>query len=800
MKHLLLAWLVAACCPVALAEVPSLFGEEIVVPQKQVRLKLMLVRVPMKEASELLLQDDRHADYWDLALPPLLASGKAVMMEKAAQEALPQKEMGQEFPQKQKLTAYSAIALAGDPPLLEDADLPHGPTGDFRRHLRKHAQVDDLITGGTVELGAGLRWRAKVARPSAAVAETEWDVEWVDPVLERREIGPWPAVQGHKPEHIARRSVGLNARKLVMPWSRAVLLGVQTEPGRGEALHTGHVIFMLGRAERGEGAESTTPPDELASDEPSLVESLWIMTLPAKEYLAWSLTRTSVLEDETAFRQWMSREGSDGIKLEAVMAGSGVCESGGRREWGTARYFRHSLDTDSLLPIPSDQLQLEWMEHLMSITDGSIRCEWPSRPLQWSRVPVGYAADGSRNHLDLPATSMERFEYWGTAQRDAPEMLRAWYAGEGQVRVCFARRVPVSAAEQRKHPPQAIYNAWCIDTPAEGWAEKMEHLSEDGQAALAEEVLAAVRSGAATLADCMTCTTTFGYVASEGQAGQGFITWDGPIHVKPKRDAFRLVPSELAEDAAFTEWSCDWQQDASLIQHSTRINPRTAPWRVGLPQAPKVELHTTLLDRSSAQVAAILDPDETCVLAACLTPHSTPGPRTVRWWLARQSPLSPVNQPKREPRRYLHAWVADAKGQTQDRAALLLPHLLEANVSRGLEVPYLDALEKDQDAVQGMEFGNVMRFNSVWRPEQQVVGFALKASGWKWTCTRDVAPYQVVKHFFEVEGEPAGRYEMSFERPLMQPPQTDMGDLPKPGKTTTVISVSQENLYIRVSE
>lgn len=735
----------------------------------------MLIRMPLEEASRLLLDDDRQADYWDLVMPTLVQSGVAEVLERSTMEHLPGGEMKCELPLQQERMAYSAIALAGETPEL----------------------AEDYLKKGTVKMGAGFEWKGKINKLSKVAAEAEWVVTWISPEIERRAIGPWAPVQGHRAEHITCRSAGVATQNVIMPWSRAVLLGAQVEPGFGDALHTGSMLLVFGRVEKGEDCWSLSPLLELPICAETHLDTLWVLTVPAQEYHSWNLQRSSVLEDEEAFRRWLARAGDD-VKLEFVATGRGACFSWARQEWASARSFRTSNSSATHLPIPALALSVEQMDHMLSLGRGSMRCEWPIKKMTWTRMPISLPVTEATPALELPAVNMERFESWVQPHRDAPELIRAWTDSEGRVRVCFARRVPPTAAERRKQEPRVIQNAWCVDTPLLGWGERMDRLSGSEQAALADELLAEMRAGTVSLVDSMTCTNTFGFTASESQSGHGFTALEGLLTVKPRENGMYLTPSSVEEDFAFTSWAADWQQDGSLWKHQTRIRPEPLHWHVALPRMKSAPLVTTALRRSKIQTMPSLDDDVPCVLGAVSLPAGAEGRRSLRWWIVRQSALEPARATRSTPRRYLVAKVADRSGEVVERCALLLHPEMDTVVSRGVEVPFFEARQEASEPHLMQSLQSALPFHADWSVKRHVSGLLLAVRGSSWSFMMDVLPPTTVADLFTV-GDENGPYELSLERPLFAQ-EIRTGTLPEDGVLATHSLGGQLALKLSVSQ
>lgn len=737
----------------------GLFGEEILVPSGEVRMKLMLVRLPMGLASDLLLRDDRESDYWDIAVPALLADGRAEVVERAFLQGQPAAELKQDWTAKHQLTAYSSIALAAEKP--------------------DHAE--DLLKKGSVEMGAGLRWKGLVTQTSAAAAATEWELEWVAPRIERRTLDTWPAAQGAKPELLMRRSVELALRSRVMPWSRATLLAAQMEPGMAGEIHRGQVVLVFGRIEKGAAIEGLAP--SLRLDESAPVGSLWVLTLPSHEFRTWNLSRLSSLEDEHAFHGWLQRTGTDGIRLESVAAASGTCIIGGRREWACARRYRTSENPAFLLPLPSEGLAMEQMDHLLSMTDGSLRCEWPWKPETWARLPLTLSDKAADPALELPAVNRERLESWAHPLRDAPELIRAWTTQDGRVRACFARRNVPSAGAMKKREPRSIQNAWCIDTPLETWAATLEQLGTTAQSAIAEELLAAVRSGKVPLIDSMTCTVTRGHVNSDGHAGAASSALGDAIFLRLRPDGASFVPQNTPEDTAFMDWSTDWQADGSLINHEWRTELRPRTWQVRLPAAKDTAIRLLEAERSTLQASLDLRDGELCVLGAMRLPQTSAGRKTIRWWVGRQSPLDSTPSTPRS-RRYLRAEVKDKLGTLLEQAVVALHDQVETVISRGTEWQFLEPRADESDSLRVTEAAHGQPFHPLWQIKEQVVGSILSIENAEWIFTRDMSVPRIVEDRFQHADAKGAAYEVAVQRPLFDI-KAATGRLPQPGHPST---------------
>lgn len=154
---------------------PSVFGGEVILLPGQARAQILLLRLPLRLASELLLQDDRQADYWDLTLPPLMESGQATEVQRLVLEG----------PSAQPLS-----------------NRPQTPPETFTSGL--HAEVS--LEGANAQL-----------------LQADWRIEWGDPQVEQPHNGLHPS-----PQH---RLLELTANQRLSPAGQCVLLGAQTEHG-----------------------------------------------------------------------------------------------------------------------------------------------------------------------------------------------------------------------------------------------------------------------------------------------------------------------------------------------------------------------------------------------------------------------------------------------------------------------------------------------------------------------------------------------------------------------------------------
>ena len=168
------------CASLAQQAKPSVFGDEVILLPGQARAKIMLVRVPLKLASELLLDDDRQADYWDLALTPLLANGKA--------------------------TELDRIVLEGpaNEPLAKWTDAPD-------RNYLPGLSAEVTLKGGDAEQ-----------------LLADWSIEWGDPKVEKRHNGLAEVEQ--------YRVMEITANQRLSAAGHTVLLGAQTEHGGASAI------------------------------------------------------------------------------------------------------------------------------------------------------------------------------------------------------------------------------------------------------------------------------------------------------------------------------------------------------------------------------------------------------------------------------------------------------------------------------------------------------------------------------------------------------------------------------------
>jgi hypothetical protein len=522
-----------------------------------------------------------------------------------------------------------------------------------------------------------------------------------------------------------------------------------------------------------------------------------VLTLPRQEFLVWNLQRTDVREDDAALVHWLSLQGGAGVELEFVTAGAGDCIVGSRVEWATARHFRKAHHGCSSLPMPAEALGMEQMDTLLNLEQGSLRCEWPSQPRVWNSLPLEHPVRRDSAHLDLPAVSMERFESWARPHRDSPEMLRAWAVPGDRVRVCFARRPLASMMQQKKQAPRAIQNVWCISTPAEAAMEKFARLTAQGQATVAEELLAALRTGEATLVDAMTSTITQGHADSESQSGVGFNAFTDAVEMTPSPTGLSLIPASVVEDVAFTGWTSDWQREGSLFNHDSRIQPRDLAWAIELPAAKGISLTTTSLARSTMQVSAVLTPDEPCVLAVCSSDYDPEEPAAY-WWIARQTLLDDVKPTATLPtRRYLHAVVERADGRVTDFAGVLLHDEIETVISCGTEIPFLEPRADAEEPEKVLPQRVKSELMSAWMFKRHAIGQALVIDQNEWTYTRDTAPMRVVKDRFHVKAADAADYELAVERPVFQV-TTESGPLPTDGETQVKQLTAQSQLRLRV--
>lgn len=745
----------------------SLFGEEILVPTGKVRMKVMLVRVPLTTASELLLGDDREIDYWDLVMPPLLQGGKAEVIERSFVEGAATMELKQDWTSKHQLAAYSSVALAGEKPEL----------------------AEDLLKKGAVEVGAGLRWKGLITQTSAAAAATEWELEWVAPDIQARLMDTWPAVGGLKPELLMRRSVELAQRSRVMPWSRAALLAAQMEPGPAGEVHRGKVMLLFGRIEKGAALDHASHP--LRLDETAPVGGIWVFTLPAAEFQSWNLSRLSPLQDEEAFRGWLHRIGTDGIRLESLAAGSGTCIIGGRREWACARRYRAPAEgaASGDRPMPSEGLEMEQMDHLFSMTDGSVRCEWPWKPETWTRLPLELLPDVRTTALELPAINRERFESWAHPLRDAPELLRAWTTQDGHVRACFARRARPSAAAIKKREPRSIQNTWCIDTPLEPWSASLGKLGPGTQAAIAEDLVASLRNGKVDLVDGMTCTVTRGHVNSDGHAGSAFTSYADTLSLHPRPDGGTLIPHSTQEDTAYMDWSSDWQPDGSLISHEWRTQPTPRLWKVRTPampesQAEKSGITLHVYERSTLQASTDLRDGELCVLAATRLPPTHRGRKTIRWWVARQLPVENTAAPRPAARRYVRAEVKDKLGALLEQTVVAINDQIETVVSRGTELQFIEPRADVSESRLVIDAIKEAPLQPSWQIREQAVGTLLSVESSEWSLTRDMNPPRLIEDRFLHHEKAGSPIEVAVHRPVFDL-RAATGPLPKPGQSET---------------
>jgi len=652
--------LAMTCSSLAQQAKPSVFGEEVILLPGQARAKMMLLRLPLPLASELLLKDDRQADYWDIALPTLIDSGKATVMER--------------------------IVLEGraDQPLTNGGDTPQQT---FLPGL--HAEV--TIEGGNAEH-----------------LLADWNLEWGDPKVERHHNGI-----GGVEQH---RVMEVTANRRLCRSGQSVLLGAQTEHGGTSA------IFALGLISSGK--------HELSEDLPSRIDaptSTWLFTMPVDTFFQWQLLRTPLEEDLAAFHQWLTESANSTttlVRLEAISCSSSLGITSLEQRWVAPVRFSPFIDAAGELKPKGIEDQRHSSGHSMETSDGSLEWSWPVTRERRESFSLG-----ANKALQMRLQDSEGFFASATPSRDSPEVVRAWQGWDGRMRVLFARRRPDLPAPGKKPPAaRSVHSLWCIESTAD--VPHDQPLRWADSPSTAEDLLAAVREGRATIIDSASSTCMSAYVGLEAHTTQGFLQLGKGLLLQQHPDGARLCPEILRSGHSLRTWSVDWQEKGSLNIHEQRSPPQ---WHDAGP------ILLPIQHRSLIKVSVDLPAHQPVIIASIRL-----GQANTRWWIAQRESIDPdpTRKSPPDPARFLQVQVIHRQSKAVVHEARLV-------VAEQIESAVMDLIHRSY-----LEEGQPTQPWSQWKLKEARTGLEFELSLSTWEATYHAPsdpkhPNSIIRHCFK---------------------------------------------------
>ncbi|HYF33806.1 MAG TPA: hypothetical protein VD994_00840, partial [Prosthecobacter sp.] len=291
----------------------------------QIRLRVVLLRVPMRAAAEALLADTGESDdFWRVRLLEWRQSGSLELVTHSVVDAQDGVETSPQRARAHRFVSQAAASHFWFRHQLAQED--NEPPPDYNDLLQELGE-DETGTTFKATLNMQKGWRQARVRVELFHA----------PAPDRRPNPLWALPHLSAPRFLFR-PWRLQTTACV-PVREPFLLGAQMEPPHDGQAHTGHVLIAFGRI---------VPPDksgrefELAQSyiEPALRLQTWSLAVDRKLFLPWIAVRQSAHQDAETFSGWL-RKAAQGEDAE-LLATSSLALTESSEDMGVTSEFRWS--------------------------------------------------------------------------------------------------------------------------------------------------------------------------------------------------------------------------------------------------------------------------------------------------------------------------------------------------------------------------------------------------------------------------------------------------------------------------
>ena len=740
----------------------------------------MILRVPMLKASELLLEDDRHHDYWDVVMTPLVEQGTAARVMTRTFEGAVGEALKVEWDEVKHVTPSYSVAWAAVATSAEDAD--------------SRMKKDQL------EVGVGCSAKVEIESVGDSVFRTQWKVNWNYSEMDHHPMGTWSAVNGVAAETTMWRTLELVDNNHNMTCSHAVLLGTQMEMGAAGQKSTGNVLMIFARLEHGDAKPLTAM--EQRSRPPVGTNAVWLFSMPLSEFVPWHMQRATPADDAPAFYSWMmaATSSTGAVRLEAVGSSGPTAIVATSREWMAPTGFEPSRsDLPPFRPMPSESDMFK-ISYNLETADGTVRATWPMRAERWERCKLALEKDeADARALEFATRAAESMEVSNEPFGDQPEVLRAWLGEDGRVRVCCSRRVVVEVTREVDRPPRSTLSVWCVDTPIAGWEDAAASLRVDESAGAAERLLAGVRDGKARLSDVQFMPVSLGNVAAENTVQDAVLGIGNYVNTAAHRDGVWFNPRTLGEVQMLRSCVGDWQSTGALTIHEWRGPVEQRWWDMGL--ATRVSekrqesgLRLPVQPVSVMQASTFQPPGEPLVVGVVRLDSGA----GYRWWVCRRDAMDPDPVEKgTSPHHYAHFTIVKSKDALTDHPQVLnevvvaLNENVQTRAVSGREWSFIDPTPTNgepEDISPPKPDGSA--FDDQWYVKRHMSGIDVSIENMQWTLHYDAAQPKIVLQrgiLPEELGVNEGQKPMPLPMVVQRPGFTTLeatGEVPKPGQTS----------------
>ncbi len=349
-------------------------------PARHMRLRYVIVRVPMQAMSQALEADvGNHSDFWNARLDDWEKAGSLEILEPGYGGQRFDLEDEREFklsePQPYRFIGVGAAATHWYESL------------EARERHESLPDQNDLLQDLS-EYRIEPPFMAKVSLcPGGKLADLSLKLSYLPKKPEKRPVTTWPI----PPFEVARM--------MFRPWSLevsgrirledTVLLGTQMEAPHDGQAQTGHVLAAFVRVFPAPGNPS--PPAERIKPAPGVRVQSWTLSVPNSNGLPWLQTRKPGADDTSILHAWLADGKTELLSVSAVMGRADSRSSvESKTEWEDVEGFEPASSHTDFRPRPCESsnysLTHSFSVHIAALGDqaDAFAPSSPTAPAYWT--------------------------------------------------------------------------------------------------------------------------------------------------------------------------------------------------------------------------------------------------------------------------------------------------------------------------------------------------------------------------------------------------------------------------------